>query len=365
MKKTIAILMFLVLVLTVSGCGSSGEGSAPPASPGAPASSTAPASSAAPASSEAPAGASIVIKFGHNGSTDPKDPQNVAAYAFEEMMEERSGGDIDVQIYPAAQLGDARTMVEGIQMGTLEMADIENGPMGGFVPQSMVWDLPYLYKDLDHAHRVAQGEVGKQLKELFLEKNIRVLDFNDGGFRYFTNSKRPINSPEDMKGLKIRVMESEVMIASVNAFGATAVPMAFGEVYTALQQGTVDGQENPFNLIYSQKYFEVQKYLSLTEHFYYPRHYLISEIFYKTLPDDHKKLVEACAIEACAIQRQALLDYDEELTDLLTGEGMEINEVDKEAFMAVSQAIYPQFYKAVGGGDEETGKALIEAVMNA
>jgi tripartite ATP-independent transporter DctP family solute receptor len=306
----------------------------------------------------------LIIKFGHNGNTDSTDPQNIAVDAFKKKVEEASKGAIEVQIYPAGQLGDARTMVESVQMGTLEMADIENGPMGGFVPQAMVWDLPYLYRDLEHAHKVADGPIGDQIKKLFLTKNIRLLAFNDGGFRYFTNSKRPFKTPEDMKGMKIRVMESKIMIESINGFGATAIPMAFGELYTALQQGTVDGQENPFNLIYSQKFFEVQKYLSLTEHFYYPRQYLISENFYKTLPADTQKLLSTIAVEACGIQRTEFVKSLQRYIDALKEKGMVVNEVDKTAFQKVSLPIYPKFYATVGGGNEAAGKALIEAVIN-
>ena len=313
---------------------------------------------------DAAKGGKIVIKLGHNGNTDPTDPQNIAVDFFKKKMEESSKGAAEVQIYPAGQLGDARTQVESVQMGTLEMADIENGPIGGFVPQSMIWDLPYLYRDLAHAHKVADGPIGDQLKKLFLAKNIRILAYNDGGFRYFTNSKRPFKTPDDMRGMKIRVMESKIMIESINGFGATAVPMAFGELYTALQQGTVDGQENPFNLIYSQKFFEVQKFLSLTEHFYYPRHYMFSENIYKTYPADIQKLVDSIAVEACGVQRKEFSASIDRYVNLLKEKGMVSNDVDKEAFRKVSLAVYPKFYDLVGGGNEAAGKALIEAVIN-
>lgn len=343
MKKLLVVILCLALLAVLLGCGKT--------------------QSSAPAGGSAEA-TKLVVKFAHGGNTDPADPQNIAVEAFKKKVEADSKNMIEVQIYPAGQLGDARTMVESIQMGTLEMADVENGPMGGFVPQAMVWDLPYLYRDLDHAHKVADGPVGDQIKKLFLEKGIRILAFNDGGFRYFTNSKRPFKTPDDMKGMKIRVMESKIMIESINGFGATAVPMAFGELYTALQQGTVDGQENPFNLIYSQKFYEVQKYLSLTEHFYYPRQYLISENFYKGLSEENKKLLTDAAIEACGVQRSELEKSLQRYIDALKEKGMQVNEVDKEPFRRISLPIYPKFYATVGGGDEAAGKALIETVLN-
>lgn len=310
-------------------------------------------------------GVTKIIKFAHNGPSIPEHPMNVAANKFKELVEKNSNGQLKVEIYPAGQLGDARTIVEGVQMGTIEMGDVENGPMGRFVPAAMLWDLPYLFRDLDHAHKVLDGPVGQKIADMYLEKGIRLLAYNDGGFRYFTNNKRPIKIPDDMKGLKIRVMESEVMIDSINAFGATAVPMAFGEVYTALQQGTVDGQENPLDLIDSQKFYEVQDYLSLSEHFYYPRQYIISENFYKSLSPELQKVVADAAKEACKVQREELAKYNANMLDKLKEAGMQVNEVEKELFMQIAkEKVYPKFYSKIGNGDEAAGKALIDEALN-
>lgn len=306
---------------------------------------------------------STIIKFATNGPADPDYPQIIAANRFKQIVEEKTNGQLKVEIYPAGQLGDARTITEGVQMGTIEMGDVENGPMGRFVPMANLWDLPYLFKDLDHAHKVLDGPIGDMVRERFLNIGIRHLGFNDGGFRYFTNSKRPIRTPEDMKGLKIRVMESEVMIKSINAFGASAIPMAFGEVYSALDQGVVDGQENPLDLINSMKFFEVQKYLSLSEHFYYPRQYIISEAFYQKLSPEQQRIIEEAAKEACAVQRSELAKYTERMLDALKAEGMEIVEVDKEAFAALAKDVYPSFYQVIGEGNPEVGQALVEAVI--
>ena len=350
-KKVLSLILISVMVLTLfTACGGTDK----------------PTAGQSPAPGGEPSAEPIVMKFGNNGVSDMSHPQNVAMLAFKDMVEEKTNGQIIVETYPAAQLGDARTMVEGIQMGTIEFADIENGPMGRFVPETMLWDLPYLFRDFDHAHAVTDGPIGDKIREMFLDKGIRVFAYNDGGFRYFTNSVRPITSVEDMQGLKIRVMESEVMINSINAFGASAIPMAFGEVYTALQQGTVDGQENPLDLIDSQAYFEVQDYLALSEHFYYPRQYMISEKFYQTLTPEHQKIIEESAIEACKIQREELAKYSVTLLDKLQTEGgMEVSEVNKEGFMKIAQEeVYPMFYEIIGGGDAEAGKALLEEVIN-
>jgi len=307
----------------------------------------------------------IVIKFAHNGNTIPEDPQNVACTAFKKMVEERTNGAIRVDIYPAAQLGDARTIVEGVQMGTIEMADIENGPMGRFVPEAMLWDLPFIFRDIDHAHNVLDGDVGKYVQKKYDDVGIRHLAYNDGGFRYFTNNVRPVRNMDDLQGLKIRVMESKVMIDTINAFGASAIPMAFGELYTALQQGVVDGQENPLNLIYSQRFYEVQKYLSLSGHFYYPRQYITNASWFDNLSEEHQKIIADASREACNIQREELAKYEIEMKKVLQEKGMEINEVDKTKFLETAQQkIYPSYYETVGGGNADYGKELVESIVS-
>ncbi len=308
----------------------------------------------------------LVIKFAHNGNTIPEDPQNVACTAFKKMVEERTDGAIRVDIYPAAQLGDARTIVEGVQMGTIEMADIENGPMGRFVSEAMLWDLPFIFRDIDHAHNVLDGDIGKYVQKKYDDVGIRHLAYNDGGFRYFTNNVHPIRNMDDLQGLKIRVMESKVMIDTINAFGASAVPMAFGELYTALQQGVVDGQENPMNLIYSQRFYEVQKYLSLSGHFYYPRQYITNLNWFNNLSEEHQKIIAEAAKEACDIQREELAKYEIEMKKVLQEKGMEINEVDKTKFIETAQEkIYPAYYETLGGGNADYGKELVQRVVDA
>lgn len=312
----------------------------------------------------ASAQATVNIKFAHNGNTNPEDPQNVGVDAFKDMVEDRSNGAISVQIYPAGQLGDARTIVEGIQLGTIEMADVENGPMGGFVTEALLWDLPFIFRDIEHAHAVLDGEIGQSVQEKYIDVGIRHLAYNDGGFRYFTNDQRPIHSMDDLEGLKIRVMESQVMVDTINTFGASAVPMSFGELYSSLQQGVVDGQENPMNLIYSQRFYEVQEYLSLSGHFYYPRQYIASESWWQGLEEEHQEIIRQAAIEASAIQRDALVAYEVEMLSVLESNGMQINEVEKDAFIeAAFENIYPSYYELLGGGDASRGEELIQAVM--
>lgn len=307
---------------------------------------------------------SVNIKLAHNGNTNPEDPQNIGVNAFKKMVEDRSNGEINVDIYPAGQLGDARGIVEGLQLGTIEMGDVENGPMGGFVPEAMLWDLPFIFRDIDHAHKVLDGEVGSQIQEKYLDVGIKHLAYNDGGFRYFTNDERPIYTMDDLEGLRIRVMESEIMIDTLNAFGASAVPMSFGELYTALQQGVVDGQENPMNLIKSQRFYEVQDYLSLSGHFYYPRQYIASASWWNTLDEGNQEIISKAALEAATIQREALVDYETKMRKDLESQGMKINKVEKDTFIETAmEKIYPSFYELLGSGDAERGKELISTIL--
>lgn len=309
--------------------------------------------------------APVVLMIAHSGSNLEEDPQNVAMYHFEKILEERSNGYYDVQVYPNKQLGDTSTLLQSVQMGLIQMADIESGPSVTYVPTEALWDMPYLMRSWEHAHAVIDGEVGDIIAKDWLDIGIRILGYNDGGFRYFTNSKRPIVTPEDMKGLKIRVMDSEAMIATVNAFGASAVPMAFAEVYSAMQQGAIDGQENPFNVIYTQGYYEVQKYLSRSAHFFYLRHYMVNENWYQSQPEEMKAIIAECAVEACQVQREAC--YQEQVLrekELVEKYGMTPNDVDTDAFAKIAQeVVWPMFYEKIGKGDADAGKALIEKVL--
>ena len=182
-----------------------------------------------------------------------------------------------MQLFPAAQLGSERDMVEGLQLGSLEMTLTSTGPLGNFVPQVKLFNLPFLFKDSKSCYGVLDGEIGTQIADRFPKVGIRSLGWFENGFRNITNSKIAIEKPEDAKGIKIRVMEDDVFILTMKALGASPLPMAFGELYTALEQKTVDAQENPLAVIHSSRFFEVQKYLAMTGHFYSPAMLLISE----------------------------------------------------------------------------------------
>ncbi len=302
------------------------------------------------------------IIFATGSAADPENPQNVGTYYFEKLVEERSNGRIDVEPHIASSLGTAREIVEGVQLGTIQMGDVENGPMDSFVQECALWNLPYLYTSLEEAHNIQASDIGKNIQAQFEKIGIKHLAFNDGGFRYFTNSKHPIKAVSDFSGLKIRVMESPIYIGMVESLGGSAVPIAFAELYTALQQGTVDGQENPLDLIYAQSYFEVQDYISLSEHLYYPRQHIINLDFYNSLPEDLQQIIAESAIDACAYQNEYYKQYTEKMLDALVEKGMKVSEFDKEAAIKATSAIWPNYYKMIGGGDAAEGEKIVNRI---
>ena len=276
-------------------------------------------------------------------------------------------GGIDVQLFPANQLGAERELVEGLQLGTVQGTMTSTGPMGNFLPDIKLFNLPFLFKDRKAAYKVLDGPVGTKIADKLLSVGIRSLGWAENGFRNITNSRNAVNSPKDVEGLKIRVMEDDLFIISMKAMGASPLPMAFSELYTALEQKTVDAQENPLAIIYSSRFFEVQKYLAMTGHFYSPSMLLVSESFFSTLSDDEKKVLVDAGKKACAYERELSLKADQELEAALKKAGMTITHPDKAAFQAKVAGVYtnPVVLKAIGNGDAKKGEALIKAAMEA
>lgn len=309
--------------------------------------------------------AKTVLKLGT--STQPSHIYNLAAEQFGKIVAANSNGDIEVQVFPASQLGSERDMVEGLQLGSLEMTLTSTGPMGNFVPQVKLFNLPFLFKDRESCYRVLDGEIGTQIADRFVNVGIRSLGWFENGFRNITDSKVPINSPKDMQGLKIRVMEDDVFILTMKALGASPLPMAFGELYTALEQKTVDAQENPLAVIYSSRFFEVQKYLAMTGHFYSPAVLLISEMTWKKLTPEQQKIISDAAKEARDYERELSLKADQELEAGCKEKGMIVTNPDKAPFVKAVASVYknPSVIKAIGGGNAAEGQKLIDAAINA
>jgi len=312
-----------------------------------------------------PVYAKMVFKCGT--STQPEHIYNQAVKKFAKIVSAKTGGEIEVQLFPAAQLGSERDMVEGLQLGSLEMTLTSTGPLGNFVPQVKLFNLPFLFKDRKSCYAVLDGKIGTGIATRFQKVGIRSLGWFENGFRNITNSKRPINKPADLKGLKIRVMEDDVFILTMKALGASPLPMAFGELYTALEQKTVDAQENPLAVIYSSRFFEVQKYLAMTGHFYSPAMLLIGEQAWKKLNPAQQKIFLQAAAVARDYERKLSLEADQSLEAKLKTAGMTITHPDKVPFVKAVQSVYqnPKVIKAIGGGSAAEGRKLIDAAKAA
>lgn len=279
--------------------------------------------------------APITIKFAHGMPPDEEEALHRGVVIFKKMVEQKTAGRVKVDIYPASQLGKEREQFEGVKLGTIEMCMIAEGPMAGFIPEIMVVGIPYLYANEITAWRSLDGSFGKALFEEMKKKTgVRALGIGENGFRNFTNKVRPIKSPDDMKGLKIRTMENPAHMAMVKALGAGATPIAWGEVYMALQQGVVDGQENPVSVIEAMKFNEVQKYLTLDGHVYSILPILINDKFFMSLPPDIQKIIVDIAKTVTTVQRGQNVKKVYDGVKSLQDKGMEVySPTDKELQM--------------------------------
>ena len=283
----------------------------------------------------------ISLKLGH--AVPVEHPYHLGAVKFAELVAQRTKNKIKIDVYPSTQLGNERDMVEGLQLGTIDLVVTSTGPLGGFVPKMFIVDLPFLFRDREHAYKVLDGPIGRDLLEAFSAKGIKGLAFWENGFRQITNNVRPIEKPEDLKGIKTRTMENKVHLASFKAFGASPTPMAWSEVYTALQQKTIDAQENPIAIIYHQKIAEVQKYLALTGHFYSPTPLLMSLKAFNSLPKDIQKIFSNTAMECATYERNLLRDSEAKQIAELKAKGMQVITPNKKPFQDAAASVYKEF----------------------
>lgn len=273
----------------------------------------------------APAAATTVIKAGHG--THTTHPTHLALVKLAEIVNAKSNGEMKIEIYPDRQLGEEREMVEGLQLGTVDMAVVSTGPLVAFVPELGVVDLPFLFKNSQHAYKVFDSEIGQGLLEKFETRNIVGLAWWENGWRSLT-SKKEVKSPADLKGMKLRTMQNPVHIAAFKELGAAPIPMVWGEVFTSLSQGVIDAQENPVTIIYSNSLWEVQKYLTLTRHVYGPHVALFSKSVWDRLTPAQQNILTEAMIEATAYQRETSAKLEAEQLKLLADKGMVIEEVD-------------------------------------
>jgi TRAP-type transport system periplasmic protein len=273
----------------------------------------------------------------------------VAVDAFAREVETRTGGRYRIQNFYAGALGAERESVEGVQLGTLDLTLTSTGPIPNFVPEVAILDIPFLFKDYAQARAVLDGPIGQEMLLKFPGKGIVALAWAENGFRHMTNSKRPVNNPDDLKGLKMRTMENPIHIQAYKQFGILPTPMAFTEVYTALQQGTVDGQENPLSVITSAKLDQVQKNLTLTGHVYSPSLILMNKAQWDKLSAADKQAFLDAAKEAVKVNRARVDDDEKKAVADLKSKGMAVVEnVDKAKFQAVLAPVYADFGKKFG-----------------
>ncbi len=291
----------------------------------------------------------------------PEHPTSLATIQFGKLVEERTKGRVKVEIYPGGQMGAERELFEALMMGTLEMSPLSTGVIASFSRESGVWDLPYIFRDSGHAYRVLDGPIGKKVGEFALKKTgVRFLAYSENGWRHMTNKVRPINKPDDLKGLKIRTMTAPIMREVIGALGANPVPIGWPEVYLALQQGVADGQENPHVNTYGAKLYEVQKYVSLTGHIYAPFAWIINDKFFQGLPADIQKVILDTAKEMADWDRKESQRRDGDFLKKLVDKGMIVNTPpDLAPFREKGKVVYEKFAEQVGGMD------LIKEILNA
>ncbi len=292
-------------------------------------------------------------------------PQYKGLLKFKEIVEEKTDGAIKVETYHSGQLGDDRTMTEALQLGSQEITVPSTAVIANFIPEFSVFDIPFLFPNEQVADAVLGGEVGEGLLDKLESQNLVGLGYWENGFRDLTNSVRPVATVEDFRGLNIRTMENQLHLEAFRALGANPTPMAFTELFTALQQGTVDGQENPFATIYLQKFFEVQDYVSDTHHIYSPWVFLVSKSFFDGLTPEQQEIVTEAAYAAGAYQREMNREASAEYLESLIAEGMTFTEITPEARQEMVDTVQPVVDKFADQIGRETVDAVFQAVEEA
>jgi len=292
-------------------------------------------------------------------STAQNSHQGIAIDTFAKEVEKRTSGRYKVQTFYNGALGGERESIEAVQLGTQELAFSSSGPIPNFVPETKILDVPFLFRDKAHARAVLDGPIGQDLLAKFDAKGFKALAWAENGFRHMTNSKRDIKAPEDLKGLKMRTMENPVHIAAYKNFGIITTPMAFPEVFTALQQGTVDGQENPLSVIISAKFDQVQKHLSLTGHVYSPAIFVMNKASFDKLSAADKQAFVDAAKEGTKANRARVDEDDAKGVADLRAKGMTvIDSLDKTKFVNALTTVNAQFEKDFGKANLDKIRAV-------
>jgi len=288
-------------------------------------------------------------------------PYMVGAQKFADLITERTKGRIVIKLYPSNQLGKGeREMTEGIQQGAIDLLVTSTGPLGGFSPSINILDFPFLFRNVNHVDLVLDGPIGRKLLDDFEKAQIKALSFWENGFRHLTNSKVAVRNVVDAKGLKIRTMENKIHLSAWKDAGLNPTPMAWGEVFTALQQRVIDGQENPIAVFYSSKFWDAgQKYFSLTSHVYSPAPFIMSKKTFDAMPKEDQALFLKTSYEVGKFQRKVNRDAEEAKLKEIAAKGVTvIQDVDRESFKKAMGPTYEAF-------SSQFPKADIETIMNA
>ena len=299
--------------------------------------------------------APVVLKLGHVAAADPKDNWQAGATEFAKLVEQKSKGDVKVQVFPSSQLGNDRDMAEGMRLGSVDFS-LNAGVLSNFEPRLGLLEIPYIFRDPEHMRKVLSGPVGQELVTSLQKSGIRVLGWWERGPRQLTANK-PVKTPADIKGMKIRVPEIPVSVDAWRAFGANPTPMAFGEVYSGLQQKVIDGQENPLAIINSAKLNEVQKTVNQTNHVYgYVALAMSDKTWQKLTPEQRTAITEA-AKEATAFENKLVWENEAQLMKELQGKGMQFVDVDLKAFAEAAKPVHEKYA-------QKLGKALYDSIVN-
>jgi len=261
-------------------------------------------------------------------------PENIGAQEIKRLVEERSNGEIEVRIFPAGQLGNQRELVEQLRNGTLEMTWVTTGFFGSWEPVMNTLEIGYLFDDREHAFRAFDGELGEEVAALIEKHGVKHLGFYEAGMRHVTNSVRPINTPEDLEGMKLRTPNAKYHLTSVKMMGASPTPMAFGELYAAMEQKVVDGQENPLSNIHAAAFYEVNDHLALTGHLHLTHMVMYSEVLWNQLTPEHQEIIEQAVIDSQQVQRDKVAADDASLLAVLEEKGMQVTRPDRAALAA-------------------------------
>ncbi|MDR3589545.1 MAG: DctP family TRAP transporter solute-binding subunit [Negativicutes bacterium] len=300
--------------------------------------------------------AKLIFKIGFGGA--PGHPNDHASKRLKEELERYSDGEIELQIFPSAQLGSEKHMIEAVQAGTLELVATSTGPLGLFDPSFLVFDLPYVFNGPEAAGKVLDGPIGSEVAEKLETMDIAPLAWWENGMRQLSNNRGPVTSPEHLRGLRIRTMENAVHMAYFTKLGATPVPLPIGELFAALKNKIVDAQENPLSMIANNKFYKVQKYLTICDYAYSPTLVLASSKWLDTLPADLKDLIRDTVYKLRLFQRQIGREQCKAYLEQIRSSGLAITvltEKQKESFKDAAYQLYPSF-------DDQIGPALIEKV---